>query len=134
MKKVYISGPYSAEQEYDLIHNISRARKEAAYWWILGAAVFCPHLNSAFMGGLLPKEQFLSADLDFLRMCDIAVFLPGFRLSEGAAQEHRVARQEGLALVYCTPVGGYQDKDKNHLSISDLRALICPSSDGASSS
>jgi hypothetical protein len=84
------------------MENIMRARCEATLWWEAGAAVFCPHLNSAWMGGLVPDEQFLEADLLFLRLCNLVVVVPGSLDSKGAAQEINAAKHLHIPIAYRT--------------------------------
>lgn len=100
MKKIYIAGPYRAKTEYEIAENIQHAEKYAKKYWALGYGVFCPHKNSAFFGGVCPDEQFLEADLQFLKMCDIVVMIPGWTQSKGARDEHALAQKLGKEIIY----------------------------------
>jgi len=97
-KIVYIAGPYRAETENGVYENIQAARLEALKWWRRGYAVICPHLNTAFMGGLggspeADQEMFLAGDLEFVRRSDIIVMLPRWADSAGAVMELNEARR-----------------------------------------
>ena len=99
MLKVYISGPLRAETEYLQQQNQRRARLEAESFWRMGFSVFCPHLNTAGMSGLLEDEDdFLEGDLQWLRCTDIAIFLPGWASSKGAVLEQNEAINDDLGM------------------------------------
>ena len=99
MLKVYISGPLRAETEYLQQQNLRRARLEAENFWRMGFSVFCPHLNTAGMSGLLDNEDdFIEGDLQWLRCADIAIFIPGWSGSKGAVLEHNEAINDNLGM------------------------------------
>jgi len=51
--------------------------------------VICPHLNSAFMSGVVDEKQFLEAGLEFVRRADIVVVATGigWNVSDGTQAE-----------------------------------------------
>ena len=99
MLKVYIAGPLRAETEYLQQQNLRRARLEAENFWRMGFSVFCPHLNTAGMSGLLDNEDdFIEGDLQWLRCTDIAIFIPGWSGSKGAVLEHNEAINDDLGM------------------------------------
>jgi hypothetical protein len=100
MFRVFISGPYSAPTEYEVSKNIWRAREEAALWWKMGAAVFCPHTNSGFFGGLVDVNAFYKGDLDFLQACHGLVAVPGWESSLGSVGEVEYARFLDLRVFF----------------------------------
>ena len=102
MLKVYVSGPLRAETEYLQQQNLRRARLEAENFWRMGFSVFCPHLNTAGMSGLLDDEDdFLEGDLQWLRCTDIVIFIPGWPDSKGAVLEHNEAiTMENVEIYY----------------------------------
>lgn len=91
---VYIAGPYRGPTASAIRRNIERAREAAELVWTMGAKAFCPHLNTAFMDGLVPDGVFLRADLEWLAHCDAVLAIRGWSASEGACQEIRVAKTE----------------------------------------
>ena len=91
MMKAYIAGPYSSNTETLTLRNIEKARKLSEQLWVAGFSVFCPHLNTAHMGGLLPHERFVDGDLEWLKHADILFLLPGWNKSVGAKAEERMA-------------------------------------------
>lgn len=121
MLRVYIAGPYRAESENELFLNILRARAEAAEWWSAGCAVFCPHANSAFMGGVADDSVFLAGDLEFLELCDVVVVLSGSQQSVGVQQEIARATELDLDIVYQQLPCGYTWRGDEY---GDLRSLV----------
>jgi hypothetical protein len=87
MKLIYIAGPYRATAEYLVADNIQRAEAMAREVWKRGAVAICPHKNTAFMGGLVPDEEFLFGDLEILKRCDAVLCTHDWRRSEGARSE-----------------------------------------------
>lgn len=96
MKVVYIAGPYRAASEWQVLENIRRAESLALEAWKLGAAVICPHKNTAFFGGAAPDETWLKGDLEILGRCDAILCVPGWEQSVGAKGEVQLARSLGL--------------------------------------
>ena len=64
---IYIAGPYRAETINEIAENIAEARRVSAQLWKLGYTVFTPHLNSSFMDGICPDQNFLDGDRDILK-------------------------------------------------------------------
>ena len=94
---IYLAGPYRAKTFWRVLLNILRAWIAARKLWLKGFFVFCPHLNSAFMGGKDTIEKlFQSGDLQILSFCDALLRLPGN--SQGADIEVEQARE------WCIPV------------------------------
>lgn len=102
MQVVYVAGPYRADTVAGIVENIGAAKKVAEKWWKDGFAVFCPHLNSALMDGIVPDEAFLAGDLEIMKRCDILVMVPGWEKSAGARAERDVAKECGLLVAYET--------------------------------
>jgi hypothetical protein len=99
MLKVYVAGAYRSATEDGVFNNIVIARETAARLWENGYAAFCPHLNTAFMGGLVPDETFLEGDRLFLAACDVLMLLPGWRNSAGANAERDFATIRNIPVV-----------------------------------
>lgn len=95
---VYIAGPYRAPTESGVFENIMRARQAAIEVWRAGGTALCPHLNTAFFGGLMPDEVWLEGDLEMLRRCDGIMMLPGWPGSAGASKERSFAMNNGIGL------------------------------------
>jgi hypothetical protein len=100
MSVIFICGPYRAETEEGIKENIRNAEKWARKLWAGGAAVICPHLNSAMMGSNIPEEIFLNGYIEILGRCDTLFAMPGWKKSEGARAEVKEARRLGLDIIY----------------------------------
>jgi hypothetical protein len=96
MKKAYVSGPYRGESEYEVKQNIRNAEAIAVALWQMGYAVFCPHMNAAFLGGACPDNVWLEGDIEWLKCADLVVLVNGWMSSKGTLEEIRVARECGI--------------------------------------
>lgn len=67
--------------------------------WKCGGKAFCPHLNTAFMGGVVPDAVFLRADLEWLADCDAVYAIHGWSGSEGAKGEVDEAKRLGKIVI-----------------------------------
>ena len=99
MPAIYIAGPYRGPTESAVRANIERAREAAQLVWKCGAKAFCPHLNTAFMGGVVPDAVFLRADLEWLAQCDAVYAIHGWSGSEGAKGEVDEAKRLGIDVI-----------------------------------
>jgi hypothetical protein len=95
---VYVAGPYRARTVAGIARNIARAREVAERVWKAGHVALCPHLNSAFMDGLLPDGDgaFLRGGIELLKRCDAVILVPRWRDSIGTQEEIRAAGDAGI--------------------------------------
>ena len=87
MKVIYIAGPYSGEDIYDVHCNIQEAERYAAMVWEMGAAALCPHKNTAYMDGVVCYDQFLAGCIEMMNRCDAVWFIQCYEKSPGAMKE-----------------------------------------------
>lgn len=103
MKKIYIAGKYRDQRgEWYVRMNIREAESAAVQIWKFGGAAFCPHKNTAGLGGVLniPDEVWLQGDLEFLAVCDALYALPNYVTSNGARAEIAFALEHGIKVFY----------------------------------
>jgi len=100
MKVVYIAAPYRADTINGIYNNIQEARLLAIKYWKKGHAVICPHMNSSLMDGVIPDEMFLSGGIEILKRCDIIVFSSRWKWSLGCYDEHKIAMESNLQIIY----------------------------------
>ena len=100
MKIAYIAGPYRSETPEGVRRNIAHARRVAEKYWRLGFAVFCPHLNSAHMDGVVADAAFLAADIIILKRCDVVVAMKTWNRSKGATREVELADELQIEVIY----------------------------------
>jgi hypothetical protein len=100
--RLYLAGPYSHKTKEEREHNVGQAREAMVQLLAAGHSVFCPH---TLTDGLeheprLTYDDFMRNDLDFLRLCDAAVFLPGWQKSQGSLIERSEAESDGMMWFY----------------------------------
>ena len=105
MRLVYIAGPYTGETTYDVLENIRKAEKVAIRYWKMGYAVICPHKNTAFLEGSIDPdslflEPWLEGCFEMIRRCDVIVMMKDWDKSPGARQEHTLAKEFHLEIIY----------------------------------
>lgn len=100
MKIAYIAGPYRAGHGRTVEDNISEAAAVAVRYWKKGYAVFCPHMNSSNLDGIVPDEQFLKAGLRILARCDVLVAMRNWAESVGATAEVELADSLEMLVIY----------------------------------
>ena len=96
----YVAGPYRSETECGVARNIAVAEEAAKALWQAGAAVICPHKNTAWFGGLVPDQSFLAGDIEILRRCDFVFTCGDWQASVGATGEVAVAQELGIPLFH----------------------------------
>ena len=100
MRVIYVAGAYRADSENGVWENIMHSRREAVKLWQKGWAVISPHCNSIFMDGEGDANVFLEGDLTILKRCDAIFMLNNWDSSEGAQEELRQARRDGLEIYF----------------------------------
>lgn len=95
---IYVAGPYRATTENGVFEHIIEARRIAAELWKQGWTPICPHLNSAFMGGIVPDAEFLQRDLVLLYQCD-AIIADPTKSSVGTNAEIEFAYKHGIRVI-----------------------------------
>ena len=101
MRLAYVAGKYRDPRgEYYVLENIFRARRVAVALWRMGFAVFCPHTNTAMMGGAAPDDVWLNGDKEILSRSDLIVMVPGWQSSTGASDEHSLADTLSIPRYY----------------------------------
>lgn len=98
-KVIYIAGPYRAKTINEVYNNIAEARRRAEWAWANGYIPICPHLNSAFMDGIVPDEIILNSYLQLLELCDVILMITGWEKSDGSRAELRRAQRLSLKVI-----------------------------------
>lgn len=80
MLKVYIAGPYSASNVFDVLRNIGRGQEIASKVFDAGYAPFCPWLDKEFVINnwryTHSAQRFRDYSMEFLRVCDCVLIVP----------------------------------------------------------
>lgn len=93
MKLIYIAGPYRGKTVNEIYWNVQHAREmaESVLRLCPGWFPIVPHLNTAFMDGLVDDKIFLKGDKEILKRCDGILLSTYWKDSRGAVAEHRFA-------------------------------------------
>ena len=107
MKRIYVAGPYSADNVIDVLKNIGRGRHMCAILFEKGYAPFCPWHDSSYILDNPESEfdikQFQEVSMRWLEVCDAVLVLTGWRgweKSNGTAAEIRRAESLGIPVFY----------------------------------
>lgn len=103
--RIYIAGPYRSDKRQGVEKNIAQARDAMAVLLKAGHTPFCPHSMTAHFELLFPEiddSVYLALGLDWLKLCNAVVLLPGWEDSEGSLVEREVATYLGIP-IYIWP-------------------------------
>lgn len=105
-KIIYISGKYSngTNENNTRKKNILLAAEFAVKLWNLGAAVICPHLNTAYFDSnkkiKISYNDFIKGDITLLKNVDAIFMLPNWKESKGAKLEFEFAKENNIVILY----------------------------------
>ena len=100
MKKIYVAGAYSADNLYEKVHNIERAKEIAQILWGLGYAAYCPHTNTGLFDGICDEKTFIEGHLEFMYICDGIIVVDDWGDSKGTKREIEEALWESIPVYY----------------------------------
>lgn len=101
--RVYVAGPYSAEDEDEKQSNVGRARDAGAEIYRRGHVPFIPHTMTCDFELLYPEITrgiYLETDLVWLGLCDAVFMLAYWEKSKGAREELRFARDHDKIIFW----------------------------------
>jgi len=97
MKRVYVAGPYSADNVLDVLRNIGRGEKMCALLFKLGFAPFCPWHDKNYVWDNpecdFTVEQFYNYSMKWLEVSDAVFLMQGWQESEGSCEEMKRAHE-----------------------------------------
>ena len=120
MQLAYVAGPYTGANHNEVHENIEAARLVAIELWRLGYAVICPHLNSAFMSGVVDESVFYEGGIEMLRRCDLVVLFGKWEESTGTMCEIDEAKERGI--LVCDGIEGLKECAESAAAIKSLLA------------
>jgi len=101
--RVYISGPIKADTKEKEKENVGRARSAMYEIMRRGHIPFCPHTmteNANIYAQDIQRDTFIKCDIEWLKLCDAILMLPGWEESEGANIEIEYAVMNGVKVFY----------------------------------
>ena len=101
MKRVYIAGPYSADNVITVLGNMRRGMNLATNVFKAGFAPFCPHLDFHYAlmveeGEDFTVQEYYAYSMTWLEVSDAVLLLPGWRDSTGTMKEVNRAWHLGI--------------------------------------
>jgi len=104
MKRIYVAGPYSADNVIDVLKNIGRGEKACAKLFMLGYAPFCPWHDKSFVTDNpesdFSVDEFYEYSMAWLEVSDALLVLRGYEKSKGALAEISKAESLGIPIYY----------------------------------
>jgi hypothetical protein len=95
MKRVYVAGPYSADNVIDVLKNIGRGEDICADIFMAGMAPFCPWHDKSYVMSYydfdMDKEKFKECSIAWLKVSDAIFCVPGWEKSGGTLREIKIA-------------------------------------------
>lgn len=100
MKRVYVAGPYSANNVIDVLKNIGRGEAACARLFSLGFAPFCPWHDKSYaidsFDADLSVQQFYDFSMAWLEVADALFLIEGWQGSKGTLAEVARANEIGM--------------------------------------
>ena len=104
MQKVYVAGPYSADNVLDVLKNIGRGERACAELFGMGLAPFCPWHDKSYVTDRFDAEftvkQFYDYSMAWLDVSDCVLLLPGWESSKGTLAEIERAKELDIPIYY----------------------------------
>ena len=104
MKKVYVAGAISAPSIEDGLKNIRKGIVAGAELLKLGYSPYVPHLDYQFNlvqdKVHIDVETYYKHDLEWLKLCNCMLVLPGWESSRGVNNEIEIAEQCGIPIYF----------------------------------
>ena len=103
--RVYVAGPYSADNVLTVLDNIRRGIRVSTEVLLAGHSPFCPWLDFLFQlllkeGETLAVDDYYRYSLDWLKVSDAVLVLPEWQLSKGTLAELETANDLGIPIYY----------------------------------
>jgi hypothetical protein len=104
MRRIYVAGPYSADNVMDVLRNIGRGQQMCSDLFIMGFAPFCPWHDRTYVIDNpqvdFTVDQFYQYGLCWLEVCDAVYVIPDSENSKGVAMEIEHAQKLGIPVFY----------------------------------
>ena len=99
--RVYVAGPYSADNVIDVLANIRKGQKSAYELLKAGFAPFCPWLDYQLsFYGEITIEEYRDYSIAWLDGSEAVFVLPGWEKSSGTKAEMARAKELGIPIFF----------------------------------
>lgn len=99
--RVYMAGPYSADNVIDVLENIRRGQFAAYRLLKAGLAPFCPWLDYQFsLVGHVSLDEYKKYSIAWLEASDAVLVLSNWEKSSGTKAEITRAEQLGIPVFF----------------------------------
>lgn len=107
MKRVYVAGPYSADNVLDVLKNIGRGEKVCADLFALGYAPFCPWHDKSYVidryADDFTVQQFYDYSMAWLEVSDAVLLIGNWGSSKGTLAEIERAKALDIPIFLNIP-------------------------------
>ncbi len=105
MKKVYIAGPYSADNITDCLENMRNGMRMGAKVLLAGFAPWVPwhdfhHHLMLHNNESLSINDYYNFSIEWLKVSDCILVIPGWENSKGTLAEIEIANQLNIPIYY----------------------------------
>lgn len=105
MKRIFVAGPYSADNVIDVLDNIRKGQRACTELLLAGYAPFCPWNDYHFQLMLRDEESLTVEDyyqytLAWLPVSDAMLVLPDHERSDGTSKEIQKAKELEIPIYY----------------------------------
>lgn len=104
IQRIYVAGPYSANDVLDVLKNIGRGEKACAELFSRGYAPFCPWHDKSYVIDMpdsnFTVQQFYDFSTAWLEVSDCIYILPNSENSKGTQAEIKKAKELNIPIFY----------------------------------
>ena len=104
MKRIYVAGPYSADNVLDVLRNIGRGQKMCAKLFYLGFSPFCPWHDKTYTidnpEANTISDEFYNHSMAWLKVSEGVLVLPNYQKSKGTLAEIKQAKELNIPVFY----------------------------------
>lgn len=93
MKVVFVSGPFSGANAWEVEQNVRRCEALVLRVAELGAAPLCLNLMGRFFNGTLEYDAWIHVAFEQIRRSDAILFAHGWEGSNGCGRELKLAQE-----------------------------------------
>lgn len=104
MKRIYVAGPYSANNVLDVLKNIGHREKVCGELFQMGFVPFCPWHDKSnvidFYNNDFTVEQFYNYSIAWLEVSDAMLVIGYWQDSKGTLEEIKIAKRLSIPIFY----------------------------------